>query len=361
LLGVVIGLSFLLRYDLLVLAPAAACALGVGRGPEGRRQLAWAALGTILAAAPWLLRNWIYFGAPHVLLSIERNLFMRPFVDPYVSTAQLDVWDALRDADFVMAKLARFTWPFKRWSVFLGWHSPWIGPVFLAAGLVFLMRRHPAGRIWLFVMVAFLLRTLLLSIMHHELRFYVSFGAVVNVLAVGGLAVALEALSGRRWVPAGVAATAAIALLLPALYSAATASPPPATPPQMHRLRAEAAALESRSKRGSVIATRWGAPMAWYANRPTIDVLPSQVGTLVRLGARIDGLFYPKEDAERVGALLRGQRISERYALIPNVDGSGALWLTRRAIRRGVLRSSSMKGEAPATKAGPGMGVLDAP
>lgn len=341
-LGALLGFAFLWRFDLLVLVPAAAVAILLRRGPAGWRPLVWTGLGFVLVVGPWVVRSLRLFDTPLAMLAIDRNLVHGAGrADPYGTTEAVDVLGLLTNVEFLREKAAALVWPFERWKRLFGvMHMEWLGPAVLAAGLVFRLRRHPAIAAWTFVVVAWLLRVALLSLMHHELRFYHSFTAVCFLLAFGAAAVLLGAL------PRPVRVAGALASLLVcvhfvtqlaswALWRTDQGFPSLRNPQKIRMLRKVA----THTRPGSIVAT-WRHPemVAWYGDRFVVDIEPHKIGTLEALGVRVDAVLHPAGDTGFVHRSLKAQQLFDDF--VPTRIGHGwTLWVRPEAA---ALRASGL-------------------
>lgn len=324
-LGAVLGLAFLWRYDLLVLLPAAAAVLGLRLGRAGAGPVAWMIVGFTAAVGPWVARNLWHFGTPLAMLAIDRNLVLGPGRgDPYASTDTVDVIGLLTNAEFMREKAAALGWPLRHWRRLFGFHLAWLGPAVLAAGGVLRLRRHPALAAWTFVLVAWLLRAALLSLMHHEPRFYQSFTAVCLVLGVGAAAILLRFLppAGRgvgALVAAGLCAYGASHVASWGLHLA-RAGPLPGEYLRMIRN------VGARTKPGAIIATRRSAELvAWFGDRFVVSGDARGIVDFERRGVPVHAVLHQARDAAWVRKALDAQGLSDRYVPVP-VGGGWTLW-----------------------------------
>ena len=268
-LGACLGLSFLQRYDLLAITPAAALVLVVARPTRRFATLSFVAIGFLVPTLPWFGRNLVSFGSLLGSTSVDRNILKGVVAgDVYGSSAPVDVWGLL------FANYGRVLWKFVEGGAWVVEHRSalfgsgrfWLGAACLVAGL--LLRSTTARLVWLFVLASFLSRFLLLSLMHHEVRFYTSYTPVMLVLVVGA-AVALQSrlpglLGGL--VPRAAVGAAVIALVLSPKLAVSGLQPI-----GEHPVPARFSTLGSLTSPGDVVAARGPGP-AWYGDRPTIRV-----------------------------------------------------------------------------------------
>ncbi|MEW6271316.1 MAG: glycosyltransferase family 39 protein, partial [Thermodesulfobacteriota bacterium] len=396
LLGLAAGLGVLQRYDLLSFAIAAGLVLLVGRGRVGRRQLLWMLLGFSVPILFWIGRNLVSFGVPIAFLGIDRNLFMkRGLPDPYISTDYSGTWAALQQkSDVILAKLPNFVWPFVRWDQVFGSQTVWLVPAFLAASAYLLYVRHPALRPWAALLLAFLIRTAILTVTHHERRFYLSFAPLLYVFTFGALWTLFASLvrPGRLLRGAVVAATVGLLLLPirltlqrflpgfsgsqadlvasaepvdvadaadgadaedgddptvgatePDLESAPDDSPQAvaattkkaAAPPTILPLRRADALfglIRERMPATGVIATSWSEEVAWYGERPALNIGPQKLRMAEKLGVRVVGLLYRTKGELYVVNALQRQGLLEEYIPVFR-DGFATLWVHRKLVR----------------------------
>jgi hypothetical protein len=147
--------------------------------------------------------------------------------------------------------------------------------------------------VWLFIALSFVSRFSLLSLMHHEARFYSSFMPALLVLAVGGVVVLLRALPGVLGHPllrvAGASAVVAFALgpKLSTLEFRANG---------LGALPAPFDAVAELTPPRSVVAAR-GPRVAWYGDRPTLRLSGdlSSLETVDEELVRIDAVLLPDE------------------------------------------------------------------
>lgn len=345
-LGVVLGLAFLLRYDLLALAPAAALVLCLRHGRRSAVALACLAFGFALVVGPWVARNLASFGSPVAFLGLDRNvLWSRATGDPYAGEYAA-FWEQLASKpELVDAKLANVTWPVRNWYVLFGWGLAGLGPAFVVAGPVLRTLRHPALLPYVFVAVAFLLRWAIFTLTHHEPRFYASFVPLFLVFATGAGWLLLERLTVLRPAAraAGFAVAAALLLFLTLPRPSADGGEPAAERPPREPDAEQYALLRARTAPDAVIATSFAEGVAWYGERPSLGVPPARIRDLERRGLRIEGLLYGAGVRRHVEHALRRQRLAREFFLA-RVDAASALWLRRRpasALKPDTSRSPS--------------------
>lgn len=356
-LGVSSGLAFLLRYDLLPFAAAAGVVLLVGRGGVGRRQLPWMVLGFALPVAPWVCRNLVSFGSPVAFLGIDRNVLWRPGTeDVYLSMKHGGLWAVLAEKpEIVLDKLRDYYWPFILWRNIFGWSTTWLGPSFIAAGAYLMLRRHRALRLWLALVLTFLLRTLILTLTHHELRFYQSYAPLLFVFALGSASEILVSRPRAPWWLRGVGVVVIVALLVvPAVRGTAfmvsrrrrSGLAPTATqglPSGSSKPSAQQELLEAIRRRmpdSAVIATIWTEEVAWYGERPAIYLQADQIGPVEKMGVRVLGLLYPGESTQLVLKALRRQGLGDQFVPVARTQ-LAILWVHRKLLRSWLATSEA--------------------
>jgi arylsulfatase A-like enzyme len=266
-LGILLGLGVLLRYDLLPFAAAAGVTIAVSGGVGRLRKIAAVALGFAVPTLPWILRNLISFGTPIAFLGIDRNLFFGKGV------------------------------------------------------------RDPYG----FFVGGIVLRTIILALMHHELRFYASYVPVLLIFALGGIATALPegAAALRRFGPAVGVAILAVSLFLQ--WEAVDLSP------ISRSLRDPAfTAAFARLKRGTppgaLVATNRNERVAWFADRPSLDIEPWQLSAVEEKGLEIGALLYRGVEGRSFQSSL-GRERGTQFEVLP-VRGYAVL--VRRKVEPGL-------------------------
>jgi hypothetical protein len=329
-LGLLLGLAFLLRYDLLALLPAALAALVVGRGAAGRRDAALVVAGCAIPMALWLAHDARTTGVPGAYLGLDRNLLggdgMR---DVYAAATYESPWSVLRRSpDVVTGKLAQIVWPVREWRQLFGWRLAWLGPLSIAAVVGLVRTRHAAARVALFTTLAFVLRSLIFTVTHHEGRFHASFAPLLLVLTVGG-ASALAARSPLRARARYAAATVACVLLLAGF---ATTQVPIRQLANAHRFVVPPdptfAAIRARLPKDVVLASSRSESVAWLGDRAVVNTVPDLVATTERLGVHIDGMLYPSSSVPSVERALARQGLAGEFVQVSSGPAL-ALWLRR--------------------------------
>lgn len=329
-LGVLAGLAFLWRYDLLVLLPAAAAVLALRRDRASWSALGWMGLGFAVAVGPWVGRNLWLFHTPLPMLAIDRNLTLVPGrVDPYASTTPVDVVGLLTDPAFLRQKAETLVWPLVRWRSLFGPHLAWLGPATLAAGLVLRRRHRPALAAWAFVLLAWMLRVALLSLMHHEIRFYRSFTPVCLVLAVGAAALLLRRTSSSLRVAGALAVAALVVLGMVDLGGWAAQlrriAPLPMRYAEVFR------EVGARTRPGTIVASRRNAALvAWYADRFVVQATAGGITRLEAQGLHIGAALHRTRDTAWVRRRLRAQHLEGRFVPVP-IRRDWTLWLRPEA------------------------------
>jgi hypothetical protein len=202
--------------------------------------------------------------------------------DPYESFVVTPFWERLFEYRDQLLQPDDLLWPFERWAGLFGPSMAWLGPAFLVGVLVLVLRRHPARRLAWFLVGGIVLRTIILALMHHELRFYASCVPVLLVFALGGIATALpEGAAVRRFGPAVGVAILAVSFLLQ--WEAADLSP------ISRSLRdpaftAALARLKRGTPPGALVATNRNERVAWFADRPSLDMEPWQLPAVEEKG-----------------------------------------------------------------------------
>lgn len=340
-LGWLLGLSFLLRYDLLALAPAAAAALWLGRGGRGLRALPLVVLGFALVVGPWVARNLVSFGSPIAFLGIDRNvLWSSETGDPYAERSYTPWWEQLAENPEVLEqKLDNLSWPIDYWYLLFGWRLEWLGPAFLVAGVVLAVLRHRALATYAFVAIAFLGRWLIFTVTHHEARFYASFVPLFLVLTIGAAWALLERVTRRRGVVRRAAFGALAVLLLAITLPRSFGSEPMGRGREKGPTREQLALLRARTPPKAVVATPFAFRVAWYGDRPAVEISPLEIAEVERRGLRVDGLLYGTWARRYVERTLASQGLAQEFVEV-DVGAGATLWLRRRLAEKPVRDAS---------------------
>lgn len=261
--GAAAGLAFLQRYDFLVTAPVAFALLFALRGPRPAAHAIALAAGFAVTAGPWIVRNLVVVGTVLGSTSIDRNLLGGVVPgDVYMGGRPVDPWSvALEHWPALLAK-------FRVAADWLRLHATELPGSRLAAvaGLValaapVLARRRAVLAAWALLVGVVAARTVLLSLMHHETRFYLSYVPLVYALAAAVL-LRLAARAGLERVAPFVAAAAAVAAVA-SLPSGSWAARPATPPPVFAR-------IAERLPPASLVASDNSWHVAWYSERPSI-------------------------------------------------------------------------------------------
>ena len=314
LLGLLLGLSFLLRYDLLVLVPAAMAAVVFFRREDLGRTLAGIVMGFSAMVLPWVARNLVVTGDPVAMLSIDRNLFRATElgVDPYAKSAPAPFVDQLlANFEMIVGKFSAVIYPFERPELFAGEGNLWVAVAALLSILWIGLRQR--RELWVFLLTSYSLRILLLSAMHHERRFYSSFVPLVILVGLGGLwSLWDEKIRPRierrsngsavvwwRWLAVPVVLLACGYLwkdlggvpTLVRIHQQFPAAPIPGAGALDSKLEVLVAALP----KSGVVATTQSERIAWYGDLPAIEVSASaQLRDLLEGDLPIEALYYPE-------------------------------------------------------------------
>lgn len=284
-LGAVLGLAFLQRYDLLVLLPAAILATVVRRRQIEVPELVAIAAGFLVVTGPWFARNLWLFGSLLGSTSVHRNLmFGVSKGDFYQATRSTDtltlLWENFPALIGKVEKAARWTW--RAWPTTFGRELRWLFPAFVLAP--FLCRGRETRLVWWYLTIGLVLRYLLLTIMHHESRFYASYVPAFSPFAVAALAALAAKLPGRLGevrIRTGAAAVAVLVLLvsLPVRLSSHMVVGGGVLPMYEELREAAAGGLTSAQNSGKV---------AWYADVPVV-----RFGKTLRQLERLDAAYGP--------------------------------------------------------------------
>lgn len=348
LLGIVLGASFLLRFDLLAMTPAALLVLLASRGRGGLRLSGWLLLGAAVLPGLWMLHNLVTVGSAFVFLGFDRNVLAGPTrPDPYRAYAHREIWTVLRDQPEILTdKLANLTWAFDDWQLLFGW----TGPAFLIATLVLVVRRHRAATLAAFVIATFAFRELIFILTHHEARFYVTYlpAMTVCVIGVGWMPVAdllaRVARTPRTELAFGATLALAFAVVHPLLAARQAkwtfadgvrivkqrtgggqnrpAEPPGAVDTVIYDT------IRQRTPRGTVFATPWPEALTWFCDRPSIALDVRVLARLLEDDVRIDALLYPTAHADGIERSLARQRLADRYVRVASTTRT-TMWLRR--------------------------------
>lgn len=329
-LGLVLGVAFLLRYDLIALLGAALAVIASGRGVAGRRQAAFVLAGAVVPIVLWLAHDALTTGVPGAYLGLDRNLLGRDGVrDVYASAGYESPWRVLRrEPGILTAKLAQLAWPVRAWRDLFGWRLAWLGPLSLVALITLVRIRHAAARAALFVALAFVLRSLIFTVTHHEARFHASFAPVLLALTVGAASVLAGSMPLR---PRVRSATAAIVALLVLAWFGVTQVPIRQVA-NAHRFAVAPDptydAIRARLPKGAVLASNEAESVAWLAERAVVHGGADLVASTERLGLRIDGLLYPSRSVAMVERSLAAQDLDGEFVRVSRGPVL-TLWLRR--------------------------------
>jgi arylsulfatase A-like enzyme len=323
-----LGLAFLMRYDLLVLLPAVAVAFLVQPRSSVWRSLMAVGGGFLLLVLPWVARNLYVTGDPIAMLSIERNLFglAGTGTDVYSSLETPLFFDQLRDhAGMVLDKISfsGMAFPLQRPWLLAGRGLEWLAIVgFLSLAWL----RRPAQRhLWIFLLVAYVLRTVLLGFMHQENRFYSAFVPLVLLLGIGGIwSLVIERAFWLRVLAAvlvlfglGNAPRATIYGWSLQAKSESSQTEDPS------RRRAIRDILDDLLPKHGLVAAPRAEEVAWNAQRPAINVRSGKrLVKLLESGADIEALYFPAGDTER----LRRSGVERWFAPGPVLDNGRRVW-----------------------------------
>ena len=341
LLGLLLALSFLLRYDLLVLVPAAFVSLAFSH----RRVLWRSTLGIVFGFSalvlPWVGRNLTVTGEPVAMLSIDRNLFRASEMgtDPYASRLTSSFLDQLiENIGMISGKLSSWTYAFQRPELFAGEGHLWI--VLAAAASIFWVGKHRRRQVWIFLASSYGLRVLLLSLMHHERRFYSSFVPMVLLLGIGGLWVLLveqalpmverlrghhTSLAARRFATRAVLCVAAVYFLAGMADYARLGRIALGADFSEGILTQEAKRRELRKALpdSGIVATSATEIVSWEAGLPAVKVRANRdLRELLNSDLKIEALYYP----ETATPWLLLLEIDEQFEPGPILSNQKRVW-----------------------------------
>ena len=293
-LGMALGLGFLQRYDLLAFAPVAAV-LMLARSRAPRAPLAlWCAVGFALTAGLWLARNLLTVGTVLGTTSIDRNLLGGVVPgDVYMGTQTVNAWR------YAIEHWPEFLGKFEVARIWFVVHAASLfGGALAMAGAALalvspaLVKSRPVRTVWLFLVGGFATRAILLSIMHNEPRFYLSFTPLLFVLGAGGAIGVLRMLPAvaRPLVPlAATLAFAGAALAVPRGDWAPISGEPPG----------EFAVISRSIAPGTVVASDLSWNVAWYCDRPSVRFSGAwpELVEIERLGTRVGAVLVTRRAA----------------------------------------------------------------
>jgi len=340
-LGLSLALSFLLRYDLLVLVPAAFVSLAFSH----RRVLWRSTLGIVFGFSalvlPWVGRNLTVTGEPVAMLSIDRNLFRASEMgtDPYASRLTSSFLDQLiENIGMISGKLSSWTYAFQRPELFAGEGHLWIA--LAAAASIFWVGKHRRRQVWIFLASSYGLRVLLLSLMHHERRFYSSFVPMVLLLGIGGLWVLLveqalplverlrghhTSLAARRFATRAVLCVAAVYFLAGMADYARLGRIALGADFSEGILTQEAKRRELRKALpdSGIVATSATEIVSWEAGLPAVKVRANRdLRELLNSDLKIEALYYP----ETATPWLLLLEIDEQFEPGPILSNQKRVW-----------------------------------
>ncbi len=212
-LGLLAGLAYLTRTQLIVLVPLGLAWVAWAVRPSVRARSALLFLvSALVAISPWLVRNYLVTGDPLFAFTNSRNLLAHTAthtgIDRYLHEP-VDVGTVLaRYGDEIGAKIVRHIWPNvvdpRFWLEAIGLYSLVI-PVFVLV-LILGRRRLPTQpgfvafeRITLLLLLS---NFFLVCLIYHRQRYYdtmIPLLIIVLVQRFGGLAGLIRPVAGRRW------------------------------------------------------------------------------------------------------------------------------------------------------------------
>jgi len=325
-LGAALGLAFLQRYDLLALTPIAILLLLARSTTAARTPLAmWCTAGLTATAGLWIARNLVVVGTVLGSTSVDRNLLGGVVAgDVYMATRTVSAWS------YVLENLPAFLVKFDVARIWFVQHAATLfggllamASAAVALALPVLERSRAARTAWMFLVGGFVARALLLSIMHNEPRFYLSFTPLLLVLGTGGAVALLRMLPAvfRPLVPALATLVVVIAALsVPRAAPASISGSPPA----------ELVTLSGSLPDAALVASDVSWLVAWYCDRPSVrfsGVWPELV-EIERLGARIDAVLLTRPASRRFaeGHVAAGGGL---FTQVPATPPGYFLWLRR--------------------------------
>lgn len=264
LLGVVIGLAFLLRSNLALLGVPAAALLLIGPERRGVAAVVWMAAGFSVTIAPWLIRNQAVFGSPLASAATERALLAGIVSgDAFYSFEQHDTWRLLAASPGLVASKAFAALPTEHWQWMFGVDNRWAGPLLLGAGLVVRTRRLVAA--WAFALAVVAVTIGGVAVTYASLRYYLPLAPLVIVLASSGV------VSAGRMVPARARSLVPVVVLAVCLVRMASAvashGPVARTVSEIH---AAMTAVAQHTPAGAVVASDLSWRTAWHGDRPSV-------------------------------------------------------------------------------------------
>jgi hypothetical protein len=296
--GIFFGLAFLTRAQALVVLPALIWFLWVAPNVRVRAQrLAWAALGTLAAVAPLIVRNLRIFGTP--LHSDVSAFGLWPYVDTFQLTHALERPPSATSYAFAhLPQVARhflhgaksfvhYTLP----GELLG-HASWLLP--LAIGFAIAARR---ARVWGFALIAISLSCAFLLSLNWIARYFANIVPLMCLVAGLGAAGSLAWLT-KRGAPVWAARTVMLVLVLlgfrfPGSHTAGEASPSYLV--ELGAARNEAAFLRAHLAPGEAVMGETTSYWAWECDRPAVHPVVA--------------------DSARFGEVM--SRLHVRYAALP--------------------------------------------
>jgi len=340
-LGILLGLSFLLRFDLLAMTVGAVSVLVVGRGRTGVRQAAWVLLGAAIPPGLWMLHNWQAVGSAFVFLGFDRNVLgSAAAADPYTHHAYRSVWSVLAERpEIVTSKLPQLLWPFTHWRILFGWDLAWIGPAFLLAFVVLCVRGHRAVRPATFLLVTMVARSLIFSVTHHEPRFYTSYTPLLLVFVIGVAWMPLASLlrlDVRPRLEVGLAVLAGVlyVVLQPVMFrrtlTGALADAGAIPDARVVNVKNDDVyrSIRERTPRETVFATSQAEAMAWYADRPAIRLGIDGLRSVEDVGLQVDGLMFLTRNSANVERALQLHGWAGQFVRVLD-NGTVTVWLRR--------------------------------
>ncbi|MBI1798291.1 MAG: glycosyltransferase family 39 protein [Candidatus Eisenbacteria bacterium] len=271
--GIFFGLSFLVRGQALLAAPALVGLLW--NAPAGRvrlRRLGAAAAGTLIAVAPFIARNLRIFGS--AFHSEVAAFGLWPYADQFQFTHSLArppsaVGYALAHLPRVARYAAHGLWRFARYSLphdLLG-HPSWLVP--LAIGGVVALRRP---RVWGFALGYPALTMAFILGVYWVARYFASVAPLLCLIAGLGAALLLHSIA-RAGAPRWVQDVVVVALLLLGSRVPVSHAVGPAAPdfmPELSGARHQAAFLRAHTRPDQAVMAEATSYWAWFSDRPAV-------------------------------------------------------------------------------------------
>lgn len=327
-LGVVTGLAYLQRGNLIVLVPIVVLLHWVGSRRRSLEATGALLAGLAASAGPWMLRNSIHFGGPLVSLTGERALLFHLVPgDPFYAFTQYDKWSVVTEnARGIFDSLAS-GWHLTHYDQLFGREFAWLGPLFLVSVLAIRSRR--VAVVWLFALISFIGCAILLLATYNHARYYHPFAPLLLTLVVGLAVGVVRRLPRWAHYSLPVLAVTVVAIAAPPAFDNVGRRLPKA--PRDKPVLDQIVKLVPPD---AIVASNASWKLAWYCDRPSVRFLgePEQLERLDRDYVTVGAVYMEGREADSFRRALAGTSLGDRFAEVHEFR-NGALWLARAELQ----------------------------